>query len=66
MQVSFFVSESNFFSTIGFEPNKKHKKNLETLQRAYQKCGWPIQFYTEAAASDKDGYSSFYSDNNTE
>jgi len=47
---------------VGFEPNPHHTKILKDIEHAYQKCGWNVNFMTETGVSNKNGYSSFYSD----
>ena len=49
---------------IGFEPNPKHEDRLKKLKNAYLKCGWKIKIFTKTAVSDKNGITTFYSDEN--
>ena len=47
---------------IGFEPNSHHTKHLTEIESRYNRCGWRVVIFTEAAASDKNGVSKFYTD----
>ena len=47
---------------IGFEPNSHHTNYLKEVESSYQKCGWKVNILTETAASDRQGTSTFYSD----
>jgi hypothetical protein len=49
---------------IGIEPNPHHTKVLESIQSAYQNCGWKAKFHTTTAASHSYGLATFYSDEN--
>ena len=47
---------------IGFEPNSRHTDYLKEVESRYQQCGWKVKILTETAASDRQGTSRFYSD----
>ena len=49
---------------VGFEPNPAHTKYLEEVETSYNKCGYKIKFFTETAASHRNGEATFYSDEN--
>jgi hypothetical protein len=47
---------------IGFEPNSHHTSYLKEMESSYAKCGWNIKIMKETAASDRNGLTTFYSD----
>ena len=52
------------FCALGFEPNPKHKDRLNKLQEFYTQMGWNVHFLP-LAATDKDGYMTFYTTDNS-
>ena len=55
-------NEGHMVCAIGFEPNSHHTSYLKEVESSYQNCGWKVKILTETAASDKQGTSTFYSD----
>ena len=53
-------SNPRYVCSVGFEPNPKHSPILESLETAYQKCGWNARFLTNTALYDQKGNITFY------
>ncbi len=39
-----------------------HTPVLKRLEGWYDRCGWPVRFYTETAAAERWGRASFFTD----
>jgi len=57
-------ARQNYVCAIGFEPNPHHTTVLNSLQKAYDKCGWKVMFYTETAVAHSSGQVMYFTDQN--
>ncbi|XP_059086072.1 uncharacterized protein LOC131882819 [Tigriopus californicus] len=48
--------------SVGFEPNPNHSKKLSQIEKHYAKCGWNARFFKESAVSNREGFTSFFTD----
>ena len=61
-RLKFTPDGGNTVCAVGFEPNPHHTSYLKEVESSYSKCGWRVKIMTETAASDKNGRTTFYSD----
>lgn len=47
---------------VGFEPNPNHSKKLSQIENHFEECGWTAKFFKESAVSNREGVTSFYTD----